>query len=82
MRALTLTIAMVLASIASAENTGVIQALSGDPLNFSDTSTNIPQVNSSIIGGEYQGSNGVVYLINGVLLPPQKTTETQSDRTP
>jgi uncharacterized surface protein with fasciclin (FAS1) repeats len=29
-------------------------------------------VNSSIIVSEYKGSNGVVYVINNVLVPPQK----------
>jgi uncharacterized surface protein with fasciclin (FAS1) repeats len=52
---------------------GVIQALSGDPLNFSDTN-NIPTVNSAIVVAEYKGSNGIVYVINNVLIPPQKTT--------
>jgi uncharacterized surface protein with fasciclin (FAS1) repeats len=53
---------------------GVIQALSGDPLNFSDTN-NIPTVNSAIVVAEYKGSNGIVYVINNVLIPPQKATE-------
>jgi uncharacterized surface protein with fasciclin (FAS1) repeats len=54
--------------------TGTVQAYSGDSLNFSDLN-NIPMVNSSIVVAEYKGSNGVVYLINEVLLPPQKSTE-------
>jgi uncharacterized surface protein with fasciclin (FAS1) repeats len=53
------------------ELAGNIQALSGDPLNFSDNN-NIVMVNSSIIVSEYKGSNGVVYVINNVLVPPQK----------
>jgi uncharacterized surface protein with fasciclin (FAS1) repeats len=56
------------------ESTGVVQAYSGDPLNFSDLN-NIPTVNSSIVVAEYKGSNGVVYTINQVLLPPQKSNE-------
>lgn len=56
----------------SGQVSGAIQAYSGDPLNFSDNN-NIPMVNSSIITAEYKGSNGVVYLINEVLLPPEKT---------
>ncbi|HTR18800.1 MAG TPA: fasciclin domain-containing protein [Candidatus Paceibacterota bacterium] len=52
---------------------GVVQALSGDPLNFSDTN-NIPMVNSAIVVSEYKGSNGIVYVINDVLIPPQKST--------
>ncbi|MDR3571802.1 MAG: fasciclin domain-containing protein [Candidatus Pacebacteria bacterium] len=55
-----------------AQFSGVVQAWSGDPLNFTDIN-NIPMVNSSIIIAEYKGSNGVVYLINEVLLPPQKS---------
>jgi uncharacterized surface protein with fasciclin (FAS1) repeats len=51
---------------------GVVQALSGDPLNFSDTN-NIPMVNSAIVVSEYKGSNGIVYVINDVLIPPQKS---------
>ena len=58
---------------ANEEKAGAIQALSGDPLNFSN-SNNIPMVNSSLLVAEYKGSNGVVYLINSVLLPPQKST--------
>ena len=50
---------------------GEVQALSGDPLNFSDTN-NISMVNSAIVVSEYQGSNGIVYVINDVLIPPQK----------
>jgi uncharacterized surface protein with fasciclin (FAS1) repeats len=53
---------------------GVVQALSGDPLNFSDTN-NIPTVNSAIVVAEYKGSNGIVYVINNVLIPPQAATE-------
>jgi uncharacterized surface protein with fasciclin (FAS1) repeats len=53
---------------------GVVTALSGDPLNFSDTN-NIPTVNSAIVVAEYKGSNGIVYVINNVLIPPQKATQ-------
>src|SRR6185312_1987494 len=51
---------------------GAIMSYSGDPLNFTDLN-NVPMVNSSIVIAEYKGSNGVVYLVNGVLLPPQKS---------
>lgn len=54
------------------EMSGAVQAYSGDPLNFSDLN-NVPMVNSSIITSEYEGSNGVVYLINAALLPPEKS---------
>jgi uncharacterized surface protein with fasciclin (FAS1) repeats len=57
-----------------AEMSGMVQAYSGDALNFSDTN-NIAMVNSSIITAEYKASNGVVYVINTVLLPPQKSNE-------
>ena len=60
---------------ASAETAGSIAAMSGDMLNFSYTTTNIPMVNSSIIASEYRGKNGIVYLINRVLLPPQKVAQ-------
>jgi|SRR5665213_1525782 len=52
---------------------GNVTALSGDPLNFSDTN-NVPMVNSAIVVSEYKGSNGIVYVINDVLIPPQKST--------
>lgn len=58
---------------ATAMSAGTIQALSGDPLNFSYTSTNIPMVDSAIIIAEYKGSNGVVYVVNNGLIPPKKT---------
>ena len=53
---------------------GSVQTLSGDPLNFSDTN-NIPMVNSAIVVAEYKGSNGMVYVINDVLIPPQTSTQ-------
>lgn len=52
---------------------GTIQALSGDALNFSFGTNKIPMVNSAILVTEYKASNGVVYLIDNVLLPPTKT---------
>jgi uncharacterized surface protein with fasciclin (FAS1) repeats len=55
----------------SAEKAGVITALSKDPLNFS-TTNNIPMVDSAIVVAEYKGSNGIVYVIDNVLIPPQK----------
>lgn len=53
---------------------GQRQALSGDTLNFSFGPNNIPMVNSAIVITEYTGSNGTVYLIDNVLLPPQRQT--------
>jgi len=58
----------------SAQTTGSIQALSGDALNFSNAN-NIPMVDSAIITTEYKGSNGVVYVINAGLIPPQTATQ-------
>lgn len=57
----------------TAEFSGSIQALSGDALNFSFNATNIPMVNSGILITEYKASNGVVYLIDNVLIPPVST---------
>ena len=55
-----------------AQTAGTIQALSGDALNFSFGADQIPLVNSAIFIEKYQASNGVVYLIDNVLLPPQR----------
>ena len=52
---------------------GSIEALSGDVLNFSYGPTKIPMVNSAIVVTQYEGSNGVVIVIDNVLLPPKKT---------
>jgi len=51
---------------------GTIQSLSGDALNFSYGSNKIPMVNSAIMVVQYPATNGVVYLIDNVLLPPKK----------
>ncbi|MFA7309665.1 MAG: fasciclin domain-containing protein [Candidatus Paceibacterota bacterium] len=58
----------------NAQVAGQIQALSGDALNFSYGANRIPMVNSSIVIAQYNGSNGTVYLIDNVLLPPAKST--------
>lgn len=52
---------------------GSIEALSGDVLNFSYGPTKIPMVNSAIVVTQYEGSNGVVIVIDNVLLPPKKS---------
>ena len=57
----------------SAELAGTIQALSRDALNFSFGTDNIPMVNSAILVIKYQANNGVVYLIDNVLVPPIST---------
>ena len=55
-----------------AMQSGTIVALSKDALNFSNTN-NIPMVNSAITVTQYKGSNGIVYVINAVLVPPEKS---------
>ena len=56
-----------------AVNTGTIQALSKDMINFdvreSDKSV---LVGSGFVIKEYRGKNGVVYLMTAVLIPPEK----------
>ncbi len=59
-----------------AEVAGTILALSGDELNFSYGANKIPLVNSAIVITEYAGKNGIVYLIDNVLLPPKKAPGT------
>lgn len=51
---------------------GSIEALSKDVLNFSYGATKIPMVNSAIVITQYEGTNGVVIVIDNVLLPPKK----------
>jgi len=57
---------------AQAQVAGTIEAMSGDVLNFSFGADQIPLVNSAIFIHKYEASNGVVYLIDNVLLPPQR----------
>lgn len=52
---------------------GSIEALSRDVLNFSYGPTKIPMVNSAIVVTQYEGTNGVVIVIDNVLLPPKKS---------
>lgn len=56
-----------------AQAAGTIQALSGDTLNFSYGADKVPLVNSAIFLQKYEASNGVVYLIDNVLLPPLRS---------
>lgn len=51
---------------------GQIEALSRDVLNFSYGIDKIPMVNSAIVVTQYEGTNGVVIVIDNVLLPPKK----------
>lgn len=53
---------------------GSIPTLAGESLNFSAPVGGQPLVGSARIVAEYQGTNGTVYLIDGVLLPPQVRT--------
>jgi uncharacterized surface protein with fasciclin (FAS1) repeats len=53
------------------QTSGTIQALSKDMLNFSVlTGDKSARINSSVALHEYVASNGVVYVISEVLLPP------------
>ncbi|MCR4333619.1 MAG: fasciclin domain-containing protein [Patescibacteria group bacterium] len=57
---------------------GSLQALSGDALNFEVSDLDeTARVNSAFAIKAYQGTNGVVYLISGVLLPPFDTNSEQ-----
>lgn len=57
---------------ATALNTGEMQSLSGDTLNFNKINDDAGHnVGSGLIIRTYQASNGVVYLINAVLFPPE-----------
>lgn len=47
-------------------------SLSGDPLNFSFGANGLPMVGNAIIIARYNGTNGTVYLIDNVLIPPQE----------
>lgn len=57
----------------TAQTTGSISALSRDALNFTFGADKIARVNNSIFIRQYKATNGVVYLINAVLLPPTIT---------
>ena len=50
---------------------GTATALSKDMLNFSVlVSDKSARINSSVALRAYKASNGIVYIVNGVLLPP------------
>jgi uncharacterized surface protein with fasciclin (FAS1) repeats len=54
-----------------AVNSGQVQALSRDTLNFNvDTTKGAVYVNSGYVLKAYKATNGIVYVINSVLLPP------------
>lgn len=54
-----------------AQISGQLQALSGDMLNFNIAPNQQPTVNSAGIVATYRGTNGIVYVIDAVLLPPR-----------
>lgn len=51
---------------------GVETSLSGDALNVSYGQNKIPLINSAIVIEAYKGKNGIVYLVDNALIPPQK----------
>lgn len=55
-----------------AVKSGSITALSKDPLNIWVGNDLTPRVDSAIIIDEYKATNGIVYLISGVLIPPKR----------
>lgn len=60
-----------------AVSTGNHQALSKDPLNFQvQPQTKIAYVNSGYAITQYKASNGIVYVISAVLIPPQTANPT------
>ncbi len=59
----------------NAQVAGTVPALSKDMLNFSKNVNDVSaRVNSSAVIHAYKASNGVVYVIGAVLLPPVSTT--------
>ncbi len=57
----------------SAVETSTIMALSKDALNFAvHDPGNSAMVNGAFIIKQYKAKNGIVYLVSGVLVPPEK----------
>ena len=54
----------------TAQTTGTVPSLSRDVLNFTFGVDKVIRVNNSIFIKQYKATNGVVYVINAVLLPP------------
>lgn len=54
----------------SLQRSGTIEALSRDVLNFSFGADKVPMVNSAVVTAQYTVSNGIVYVIDNVLIPP------------
>lgn len=60
----------------NAQVAGTVPALSKDVLNFSyEVGDKSARVNSGTILAAYKASNGIVYVINSVLLPPLPTQQ-------
>lgn len=57
---------------ANALLSGTMTAFSGDILNFNTTAGGVARVNSANVIGSYEATNGTVYVIDGVLLPPTR----------
>ncbi len=51
---------------------GSLQADSKDALNFSVGADGLPNINNSQVIRQYKAKNGIVYVIDAVLLPPKK----------
>ncbi len=55
-----------------AVSSGHYTALSKDPINFQvNLKTDTVMVNSGLVLRQYKASNGIVYVMNAVLVPPQ-----------
>jgi len=67
-----------------AVSSGHYTALSKDPINFQvNLQTGTVMVNSGLVLRQYKASNGIVYVMNAVLVPPQVgATTTGSTGTP
>jgi uncharacterized surface protein with fasciclin (FAS1) repeats len=60
----------------NAVDSGTVQSLAKDVLNFSiNPGDQSARVNSSVVIEAYKGKNGIVYLINSVLIPPLTFTQ-------
>lgn len=58
-----------------AVSTGNFQALSKDSINFSvDIDQGMAFVNSGLVIKQYKASNGVVYLVGAVMVPPEPSS--------
>ncbi len=66
-----------------AVSAGAYTALSGDKINFSvDVAKQAVYVNGGFVIKQYKATNGIVYLIGAVLIPPQKASPGTTPATP